>query len=133
MGNANRSLEVGPFVCFVFEKGTKQDNGLTATFTIGIDDSKRRARELLRLAGIGDSSYIALNQERIPGLALASGEAPDGPTAVVHRVQFTFIPEQIEKFRMWSVEAVLGIAHPAYSHMAVIMPDIRAELAKDFA
>jgi hypothetical protein len=27
---------------------------------------------------------------------------------------------------------VLGLAHPAYSHMTVIMPDVRAELARDF-
>jgi hypothetical protein len=31
------------------------------------------------------------------------------------------------------VIAVLGVAHPAYGHMAVIPPDVRAELSKDFA
>jgi hypothetical protein len=131
----NRTLKVGPFVSFRFESGVKQGNGLAATFTIDIDDPKRRERELLRLSGIEETAYIALNQERIPGLPLASGEGDPsgGPTATVHRVQFVFIPEQIEKFRMPSVEAALGLAHPAYSHMAVIMPDTRAELAKDFS
>jgi hypothetical protein len=130
----NRILKVGPFVSFRFESGVKQGNGLAATFTIDIDDPKRRERELLRLSGIEETAYIALNQERIPGFPLASGAGdPCGPTMPVHRVQFIFIPEQIEKFRMPSVEAVLGLAHPAYSHMAVIMPDTRAELAKDFS
>ncbi|HEX3943361.1 MAG TPA: DUF3501 family protein [Rhizomicrobium sp.] len=130
----NRTLKVGPFVSFRFESGVKQGNGLTATFTIDIDDPKRRDRELYRLAGIEESTYIALNQERIPGLPTEYDErtSPDGKTSSMHWVRFKFIPEQIEKFKMLSVEAVLGLAHPAYSHMAVILPDTRAELAKDF-
>jgi hypothetical protein len=130
----NRTLKVGPFVTFCFED-SKQNGGLTAAFTIDIDDLKRRERELLRLAGIEESTYIELNQERIPGLPLNSdqGAAPDGEPVPVHHVRFTFIPEQVEKFKMLSVEAALGIAHPAYSHMTVIMPDLRAELVKALA
>ena len=111
-----------------------QGDELIATLMIEIDDPKRRDRELYRLAGIEESTCIALNQERIPGLPTEYDErtTPDGKTSSVHWVRFKFIPEQIEKFRMPSVEAVLGIAHPAYSRMAVIMPDVRAELAKDF-
>lgn len=135
MGNANRILKVGPFVSFVFEEDAKQGDGLTATFTIEIDDPKRRNRELYRLAGIEDCAYIELNQERIPGLPTKNdqGTASDGKTAAEHSVRFKFIPEQIEKFKILSVEAVLGLAHPAYSHMTVMMPDLRAELAKDIA
>ncbi|MFL5236939.1 MAG: DUF3501 family protein [Rhizomicrobium sp.] len=111
-----------------------QGNELIATLMIEIDDPKRRDRELYRLAGIEESTYIALNQERIPGMPTEYDErtTPDGKTSSVHWVRFKFIPEQIEKFKMPSVEAVLGIAHPAYSHMAVIMPDVRGELTKDF-
>ena len=101
---------------------------------IEIEDPKRRDRELYRLTGIEETTYIELNQERIPGIPAEydDGTTPDGKTSSVHWVRFKFIPEQIEKFKMPTVEAVLGVAHPAYSHMAVIMPDIRAELAKDF-
>jgi hypothetical protein len=111
-----------------------QGNELIATLMIEIDDPKRRDRELYRLAGIEESTYIALNQERIPGVPTEYDErtSPDGKTSSVHWVRFQFIPEQIEKFKMASVEAVLGVAHAAYSHMAVIMPETRAELAKDF-
>jgi hypothetical protein len=110
-----------------------QGNELIATLMIEIDDPKRRDRELYRLAGIEESTYIALNQERIPGVPTEYDErtSPDGKTSSVHWVRFQFIPEQIEKFKMASVEAVLGVAHAAYSHMAVIMPETRAELAKD--
>jgi Protein of unknown function (DUF3501) len=111
-----------------------QGDELIATLMLEIEDPKRRDRELYRLAAIEESTYIALDQERIPGLPTEYDErtAPDGKTSSVHWVRFKFIPEQIEKFRMTKVEAVLGIAHPAYGHMAVLMPDVRSELAKDF-
>jgi hypothetical protein len=111
-----------------------QGNELIATLMIELNDPNRRDRELYRLAGIEESAYIELNQERIPGTPTEYDErtSPDGKTSSVHWVRFKFIPEQIEKFRMPTVEAVLGLAHPAYSHMAVIMPETRAELAKDF-
>jgi hypothetical protein len=112
-----------------------QGSELIATLMIEIDDPRRRDRELYRLAGIEESTYIELNQERIPGVPTEYDErtAADGKTSSVHWVRFKFIPEQIEKFRMPGVEAVLGVAHAAYSHMAVIMPDVRGELAKDFS
>jgi hypothetical protein len=112
-----------------------QGDELIATLMIEIDDPKRRDRELYRLAGIEESTYIALNQEHIPGIPTEYDErtTPDGKTSSVHWVRFKFIPEQLQKFKMPTVEAVLGLAHPAYSHMAVLMPDVRSELAKDFA
>ena len=111
-----------------------QGNELIATLMIEIDDPKRRDRELYRLAGIEESTFIALNQERIPGIPTEYDErtTPDGKTSSVHWVRFKFIPEQLQKFKMPTVEAVVGVAHAAYSHMAVLMPDVRAELAKDF-
>ena len=131
---ASRSVAVGPFVTFCFED-SKQNGGLTARFTIEIGDEKRRERELYRLAGIEESTFIQLNDERIPGAPTEYDErtTPDGKTSSVHWVRFTFSAQQIAKFRDPSIEVVLGVAHPAYSHMAVVMPDIRAELAKDFA
>ncbi|HEX4158973.1 MAG TPA: DUF3501 family protein [Rhizomicrobium sp.] len=112
-----------------------QGSELIATLMLEIEDPKRRDRELYRLAGIEESTYIALNQERIPGTPTEYDErtSPDGKTSSVHWVRFKFTPEQIAKFKAPGVEVVLGIAHAAYSHMAVVMPDIRAELTKDFA
>src|ERR1041385_2861615 len=102
-----------------------QGSELIATLMLEIEDVKRRERELYRLAGIEESTFIELNQERIPGVPTEYDErtTPDGKTSSVHWVRFRFIPEQIAKFRTPPVEAVLGIAHPANSHMAVIMPD----------
>lgn len=108
---------------------------LIATLMLEIENVELRNRELYRLAGIEESVYIALNQERIPAAPTEYDDrtTPDGKTSSVHWVRFEFTADQIAKFKDTSVEAVLGVAHPAYGHMAVIPQDVRAELAKDFA
>ena len=42
------------------------------------------------------------------------------------------IKEEIAAFKNSSEPVVLGIAHPNYGHMAVMPPETRAELARDF-
>lgn len=112
-----------------------QGSELIATLMLEIEDVNRRNRELYRLGGIEESVYIELNQERIAAIPTEYDErtTPDGKTSSVHWVRFTFSPEQIARFKDSSVTAVLGVAHPAYGHMAVIAPEIRSELSKDFA
>jgi hypothetical protein len=112
-----------------------QGSELIATLMLEIENVDVRNRELFRLAGVEESIYIALNQERIPATPTEYDDrtTPDGKTSSVHWVRFKFSADQIAKFRDAAVEAVLGVAHPAYGHMAVIPPDVRAELSKDFA
>ena len=50
----------------------------------------------------------------------------------VHWVRFVFTPAQIAAFKDAATRAVLGIEHAQYGHLAVMGPDTRAELAKDF-
>jgi len=38
----------------------------------------------------------------------------------------------MERFKSENSRVVLEIAHPNYGHMAVLTPEVRAELAKDF-
>ena len=85
-----------------------QGNELIATLMLEIEDVKRRERELYRLAGIEESAFIELNQERFPGVPAEYDErtTPDGKTSSVHWVRFKFIPEQVAKFKDPSVEAV---------------------------
>jgi hypothetical protein len=112
-----------------------QGSELIATLMLEIEDPNRRTRELMRLAGIEESTYIELGDERIPGAPTEYDDrtTPDGKTSSVHWVRFTFTPEQIAKFKNPAIPAVLGVAHAAYGHMAVIPADVRGELAKDFA
>jgi len=112
-----------------------QGSELIATLMLEIEDPNRRMRELMRLAGIEESTYIELAGERIAGRPTEYDDrtTPDGKTSSVHWVRFTFTPEQIAKFKNPAIPAVLGVAHPAYGHMAVIQSEVRGELAKDFA
>jgi len=112
-----------------------QGSELIATLMLEIEDPNRRMRELMRLAGIEESTYIELAGERVAGTPTEYDErtTPEGKTSSVHWVRFTFTPGQIAKFRNPAIPAVLGVAHPAYGHMAVISGDVRAELSKDFA
>jgi hypothetical protein len=112
-----------------------QGSELIATLMLEIEDVARRNRELFRLAGIEESVYIEMLQDRIAATPTEYDDrtTPDGKTSSVHWVRFRFTPAQIAKFRDVSIPAVLGVAHPAYGHMAVIPPDARAELARDFA
>ena len=112
-----------------------QGRELIATLMLEIEDPARRNHELYRLAGIEESVYIELADARIPGAPTEYDErtTPDGKTSSVHWLRFVFTPEQIRKFSDLGVPAVLGVAHPAYGHMAVIPPEVRSELAKDFA
>jgi Protein of unknown function (DUF3501) len=112
-----------------------QGSELIATLMLEIENVDVRNRELFRLAGVEESIYIEIEQQRIPGVPTEYDDrtTPDGKTSSVHWVRFTFTPEQIAKFKNPAIPAILGVAHPAYGHMAVIPPETRTELSKDFA
>jgi hypothetical protein len=109
-------------------------NELVATFMIEIDDPVRRKRLLDGLGGIEETTFIRVGAETIAGVPEADADrtTTEGKASSVQFVHFPFTPAQIAAFRAGADEAVLGLRHPAYSHMAVIPPQVRAELAGDF-
>jgi Protein of unknown function (DUF3501) len=111
-----------------------QGSELIATLMIEIDEPQRRAATLLKLGGIEESVYMTLDSERIAALPTDYEDrtTPEGKTSSVHWIRFSFTPEQIATFKNPKETVVLGISHPHYGHMAVISPETRAELAKDF-
>jgi len=58
---------------------------------------------------------------------------PDGKTSSVHWVRFVFTPELRKNFANSERRVLLSIEHPNYGHMAVVSPEVRAELSRDFA
>jgi hypothetical protein len=108
---------------------------LVATFMIEIDDPVRRKRVLGTLGGIEETAFIRLGAETLRGVPETDTDrtTAEGKASSVQFVHFPFTPTQVAAFRAGEVEAVLGLAHPAYSHMAVIPPEVRQELAGDFA
>jgi hypothetical protein len=107
---------------------------LVATFMIEIDDPVRRKRLLDGLGGIEETAFIRVGAETIAAMPEADADrtTAEGKASSVQFVHFPFAPAQVAAFRAGTEEAVLGLRHPAYSHMAVILPEVRAELAGDF-
>jgi hypothetical protein len=107
---------------------------LTATFMIEIDDPIRRKNVLARLGGIEETVFITIGTETVKAAAEADQDRTTeaGKASSVQFVHFPFTPAQIAAFRAPGAQAILGLSHPNYSHMAVIPEPVRAELSRDF-
>jgi hypothetical protein len=112
-----------------------QGNELIATLMLEIEDANRRDATLKTLGGIEETVSLDIDGSRIRATPTEYEDrtTPDGKTSSVHWLRFAFTPEQAAKFRSGEGRAVIEIAHPNYGHMAVIRPEMREELAKDFA
>jgi hypothetical protein len=111
-----------------------QGSELIATLMIEIDEPARRLAALMKLAGIEESVTMIVGAARIAAAPTDYEDrtTEEGKTSSVHWVRFTFTPQQIAAFKNPNETVLLGISHPNYGHMAVVPPEIRAELAKDF-
>jgi Protein of unknown function (DUF3501) len=107
---------------------------LIATLMIEIDEPARRLAMLMKLAGIEESVYMTIGARRMTASPTDYQDrtTPDGKTSSVHWVRFGFTADEIAAFKNPNEIVVLGIAHHNYGHMAVVAPDTRSELAKDF-
>jgi hypothetical protein len=112
-----------------------QGSELIATMMLEIEDPIRRNAVLLRLGGVEETVFMEFGGERIKATPTEYDDrtTPDGKTSSVHWLRFTFTPAQIAKFKSGEGQVIVGLSHPNYGHMAVIMPATREALAKDFA
>jgi hypothetical protein len=108
---------------------------LVATVMLEIEDPVRRARTLARLGGIERHMFVSVAGERVAARPESDVERTkaDGKTSAVHFAHFDFTAAQIARFRDPTVQVVVGIDHPEYSHMAVLSGDAREALSRDFA
>lgn len=111
-----------------------QGDELVATVMFEIDDEVRRDRFLRTITWVEKHIFIDVGGERIQGEAETDVERTkaDGKTSSVHFVHFRFTPEQIAKFRDPATQVLAIIAHESYHHMAVMRPEVKEALAKDF-
>jgi len=112
-----------------------QGNELIATLMLEIEDAVQREKILKQLAGIEESVSFEIAGTRLKGTPTQYDDrtTPDGKTSSVHWVRFVFTPELKKQFADPNARLLLAIEHPNYGHIAVISPETRAELAKDFA
>jgi hypothetical protein len=107
---------------------------LVATVLFEIDDPARRAAVLARLGGIEETAFIRIDGDTIKGVSEADIDrtSAEGKASAVQFIHFPFTPAQIARFRQAAAQVVVGFAHPAYGHMAVMPEAARAALAQDF-
>ena len=112
-----------------------QGNELVATIMFEINDPVRRDKFLRAITWVEKHLYIDVGGEKVAGEAETDVERTkaDGKTSSVHFVHFRFTPEQIAKFRLPETQVMVVIAHENYHHMAVLPPQVKEALAKDFA
>jgi hypothetical protein len=112
-----------------------QGNELIATLMLEIDDPVQREKTLKQLAGVEENTSFEIGGTRVKGTPTEYEDrtTPDGKTSSVHWVRFVFTPELRKPFADPNARILLAIEHPNYGHIAVVSPDVRAELTKDFA
>jgi hypothetical protein len=107
---------------------------LVATVLFEIDDPARRAALLSRLGGVEETAFIRVDGETIKGVSETDIDrtSADGKASAVQFIHFPFTAAQISRFRQPGAQIVVGFAHQAYGHMAVMPEPVRAALAGDF-
>jgi hypothetical protein len=112
-----------------------QGNELIATLMLEIEDPVQRDKTLKQLAGIEESVSFEVGGTRVKGTPTEYDDrtTPDGKTSSVHWVRFVFTPELKKRFTDPGARLLLAIEHQNYGHIAVVSPETRVELAKDFA
>jgi len=109
-----------------------QGDELVATVMFEIPDEARRRALLARLGGVEHRMFLEVAGERVDGRSEAD---VDRTTAAgkASSVQFVHFPlgAAAAAFKRPGTRVVVGIDHPAYSHMAVLSEESRAALAED--
>jgi len=108
---------------------------LKATMMIEYDDPAVRKRELARLIGIEDRTYVQVDGlEKVYAIADEDLEREnEEKTSSVHFLRFEFTPAMIDGLKKGAALAV-GIDHPNYPvRIDEVAPSVQAALVKDFA
>lgn len=110
-----------------------QGNELVATFMVEIDEPIRRKRVLMGLGGIETTASLRIGDDVVAGEPETDADrtSAEGKASSVQFVHFRLTPSQAAAFRTPNTQVLLGLAHPNYSHLAVLPEPVRAELAGD--
>ena len=108
---------------------------LKATMMIEYDDPAVRKRELARLIGIEDRTYVRVDgYDKVHAIADEDLERDnEEKTSSVHFLRFEFTPAMIDGLKKGAALAV-GIDHPNYPvRVDEVAPNVQAALVRDFA
>lgn len=111
-----------------------QGSELVFTLMFEIDDPQRRLAILRSLGGVEEHMFIQIGDLKSYGKAEDDIErtTDDGKTSSVHFMRFGLTAEQVAAFKDGSNQILIGCDHKNYGHIAMISPESRVELSKDF-
>ena len=106
---------------------------LVATVMIEIDDERRRRTVLGRLGGFEETMFIRFGDTEIRAVPEDDIDrtTADGKASSVQFVHFRFTDTEAAGFKSGAGEAIVGVGHPNYAHMAVMPAAVRESLAAD--
>jgi hypothetical protein len=109
-----------------------QGRELVATVMFEIADEARRRAFLDRLGGVEHRMFLEIDGRRVEGQAEADVDRTSA-AGKASSVQFVHFPlgEAAAALKRPGARMIVGIDHPAYSHMAVLPEEMRAALAAD--
>ena len=106
---------------------------LIATVMFEIDDPAKRAAILGELGGVEETFFLSIDGAEVIATAETDVDrtSAEGKASSVQFVHFHLTDDQAAKLKGGAGEVILGIKHPAYSHMTILPPATRAALAGD--
>ena len=106
---------------------------LIATVMFEIDDPAKRASILGELGGVEETFFLSIDGAEVTATAETDVDrtSAEGKASSVQFVHFHLTDDQAAKLKGGAGEVILGIKHPAYSHMTILPPATRAALAGD--
>jgi hypothetical protein len=108
---------------------------LKATMMIEYEEPLERKRELAKLKGVEERTYVQVDGfDRVYAIADEDLEREnEEKTSSVHFLRFEFTPEMIAGAKSGAALAV-GVDHPNYNvRIDEVAPQVQAALARDFA
>ena len=107
---------------------------LVATLMFEIDNPLSRAEFLNKVWGIEEKVFLKISGEIINSIPEKDVDrtSAEGKASSVQFIHFKFTEAQVEKFKNFSNEIIIGIDHEMYDHTVKLTENNKKALALDF-
>ena len=107
---------------------------LVATLMFEIDNPLSRAEFLNKVGGIEEKVFLKISGEIINSIPEQDVDrtSAEGKASSVQFIHFKFTEAQVEKFKNFSNEIIIGVDHELYAHTVKLTENNKKALALDF-
>ena len=107
---------------------------LVATLMFEIDNPLSRAEFLNKVGGIEEKVFLKISDEIINSIPEKDVDrtSAEGKASSVQFIHFKFTEAQVEKFKNFSNEVIIGVDHEMYAHTVKLTESNKKALALDF-